>query len=68
AGHANAHGAGDAALLPRGGGVLQGSITSTVSIGVASTTASENRDFDYLYSHADKALYNAKEKGRNRVI
>lgn len=44
-----------------------GHIKSTVSIGVASTTATENRDFDHLYTSADKALYSAKEKGRNRV-
>lgn len=44
-----------------------GQIKSTVSIGVASTTAAENRDFDHLYSSADEALYSAKEKGRNRV-
>jgi diguanylate cyclase (GGDEF)-like protein len=43
------------------------SIACTVSIGVASTTAAENRDFDHLYTSADKALYTAKEKGRNRV-
>lgn len=44
-----------------------GQIHSTVSIGVASTTAAEKRDFDHLYSSADQALYSAKEKGRNRV-
>jgi len=43
-------------------------ITTTVSIGLASTTAAENRDFDHLYTHADKALYRAKEKGRNCVV
>ncbi len=43
-------------------------IISTVSIGVASTTANEKHDFEHLYSHADLALYSAKEKGRNRVV
>jgi diguanylate cyclase (GGDEF)-like protein len=43
-------------------------ISTTVSIGLASTTASENRDFDHLYTQADKALYSAKERGRNRVV
>ena len=46
----------------------QGRISSTVSIGLASTTAAENRSFEYLYTHADKALYSAKHKGRNCVV
>jgi len=46
----------------------QTTIQTTVSIGVASTSAAENLDFDHLYTVADKALYTAKEKGRNRVI
>ncbi len=43
-------------------------IAVTVSIGIASTTAAENLDFDHLYTNADKALYLAKQRGRNRVI
>ena len=34
----------------------------------ASTSAAENRDFDTLYTAADKALYQAKERGRNQVV
>ena len=44
------------------------SIINTVSIGLASTTAAENYDFDHLYANADKALYSAKAKGRNCVV
>jgi diguanylate cyclase (GGDEF)-like protein len=36
-----------------------------VSIGVA--TSSENSDFEAVLKAADKALYRAKENGRNRV-
>ena len=43
-------------------------IAVTVSIGLASTTAAEKRDFDTLYTEADKALYLAKQRGRNRVM
>jgi diguanylate cyclase (GGDEF)-like protein len=40
----------------------------TASIGVSGTTASEKRNFDSLYTEADKALYLAKTRGRNRVM
>lgn len=43
-------------------------IRNTASIGVASTPALEQRDFDHLYSVADQALYSAKQKGRNCVV
>lgn len=40
----------------------------TVSIGVATYDEETNRDIDHLYSHADQALYAAKQNGRNRVV
>ena len=43
-------------------------IAVTASIGLAGTSADENREFDSLYTEADKALYLAKQRGRNRVI
>lgn len=43
-------------------------IPVTASFGVSCTTAEEKRDFDHLYTEADKALYLAKQRGRNRVI
>lgn len=43
-------------------------IPATVSIGVASTSAAENHSFESLYQTADKALYQAKERGRNCVV
>jgi diguanylate cyclase (GGDEF)-like protein len=46
----------------------QTTICATASIGIAGTTALEKRSFDSLYSDADKALYLAKQRGRNRVV
>jgi diguanylate cyclase (GGDEF)-like protein len=43
-------------------------IAITVSIGIAGTTASEKQSFEVLYHDADKALYVAKQRGRNRII
>jgi diguanylate cyclase len=43
-------------------------IPVTASFGLSSTTAEEKRDFDHLYTEADKALYLAKQRGRNRVV
>lgn len=40
----------------------------TASIGVSSTTALEKCSFDSLYTAADKGLYLAKARGRNRVM
>jgi diguanylate cyclase (GGDEF)-like protein len=46
----------------------QGStIPVTVSIGLASSTAEQALDFERLYRGADTALYQAKDRGRNRV-
>jgi diguanylate cyclase (GGDEF)-like protein len=43
-------------------------IQVTVSMGLAGCRADEKRDFDHLYTEADKALYLAKQRGRNRVV
>ena len=43
-------------------------IPVTASFGLAGTTAIENRDFESLYTDADKALYVAKQRGRNQVV
>jgi diguanylate cyclase (GGDEF)-like protein len=40
-------------------------LSVTVSIGVA--TSSERSEFEAVVKAADKALYRAKESGRNRV-
>lgn len=39
----------------------------TASFGAVST-ADHGYNIDYLYNSADKALYNAKESGRNRIV
>ena len=43
-------------------------IRSTASIGLSGTTPTEKLTFDTLYNDADKALYLAKQRGRNRVV
>lgn len=43
-------------------------IPVTASFGLAGTTAVEKRDFESLYTDADKALYLAKQRGRNQVV
>ncbi len=43
-------------------------IPVTGSFGVATASAATKRDFDSLYTDADKALYLAKQRGRNRVV
>ncbi len=42
-------------------------ITFTISVGV-STLTPENQDLEHLLNMADKALYVAKESGRNQVV
>ena len=45
----------------------EGMIPVTVSFGVAASSEASKRDPDLLVKAADKALYRAKENGRNRV-
>lgn len=52
--------------LPLGGASLPPSLTMTVSIGIGQI-ASTDRSFEDVLRRADRALYVAKESGRNRV-
>lgn len=45
-----------------------GEITVTVSIGIATLTVSEPGDFDGLMRRADRAVYRAKQAGRDAVV
>lgn len=47
-------------------GDFQGEITMTVSLGVTSLQEGDN-SFEQLFKRADKALYNAKNNGRDQV-
>ena len=40
----------------------------TISLGVASTIPKQHDSYNGLLKEADKALYMAKQKGRNRVV
>ena len=44
------------------------SISITLSFGIAELTDNKQADIDELISRADKALYQAKEQGRNRCV
>ncbi len=55
-----------AAMIKHAGNSINNVIT--ISIGVASKPHSEDLDADSLFDRADKALYQAKEKGRNTVV
>ena len=40
----------------------------TISVGMASVVPSDTNSYAQLLDEADKALYSAKESGRNRVV
>ena len=45
-----------------------GTVNTTISIGVAIKEKSVDMSIDQLLSRADRAMYRAKQTGRNRVI
>jgi diguanylate cyclase (GGDEF)-like protein len=48
-------------------GSIEG-IPVTMSFGIAATSAGQAADFDELFAEADRALYQAKRAGRDRVV
>lgn len=42
-------------------------IRTTISFGISLITASSNNEFELSYINADKALYHAKQNGKNRI-
>ena len=42
-------------------------VTITICLGIASWEGGQDLDFDALLAHADQALYQSKDTGRNRV-
>ena len=40
----------------------------TLSLGITSITSGESINIDALIERADKALYRAKENGRNQIV
>ncbi|MGU3495323.1 diguanylate cyclase [Xanthobacteraceae bacterium A53D] len=48
--------------------IMKGDQRITVSVGVAAVAASQQRSVSDVISAADRALYRAKEAGRNRVV
>ncbi len=48
--------------------IPQGSVTTTVSMGVVSADSTVDASVEMLLEKADKALYQAKRDGRNRVV
>jgi diguanylate cyclase (GGDEF)-like protein len=45
----------------------EGSVSVTASFGIATLKAGQTLTFETLVDRADKALYTAKETGRDRV-
>ena len=56
----------EAAAIPQGAGTSY--LVVTISVGVAATSDPAGATVQELFNAADRALYRAKESGRNRVV